>query len=128
MKASKYRLFLYKLFTVPNTEGIQWSVFNAFLGMIMLQSANLASILIAISAFYPLKDLKEGNKFTFGIIAFLPPLILNYYIIYHDNGYKKILKEYSSVKKGSLKYIALYFFITVVMMFASVYLFQEYRQ
>jgi hypothetical protein len=102
-------------------EGVQSSVFSAFLAMILFQTVNLVSIGIVIKIFHPL-DFSSMNKFVLFMIFTFPPMVFNYQIIYHKSGYKKILKEYSHVKQGSLLYIAVYLIITLAVMIGAVYL------
>lgn len=106
---------------MPNMEGIESSVFSSYLGMSILESTNLITLSILIRILFPF-DPGDVNKFMSGCIIFLPPLTVNYYIIYHKSGYKKILKEYSHVKKGSLIYIAVYLIVTLTAMIGAVYL------
>jgi hypothetical protein len=124
MMVTRYRLFLYKLFTIPNKEGIQSSVFSAFLGMTMFQMVNLVSVFMFIRIFYPM-DLRETSKFVLVMIFISPPFIFNYYFIYFKNGYKKILKDFSHIDRGSLKHIGIYAFLSIIVFIVSVYLIRE---
>lgn len=111
---TKYRLFLYKLFTTPNVEGIQSQVSSTFWTMVLLQTANIASLLLLIRFFFPVIDFKHANNFVLFLLLTFPSIVFNYYCIYYQKGYKKILREYGNVKKGSLKYLVTYFLVTIV--------------
>lgn len=109
-----YRKYLYKVFTVPNTEGLKSQVFSTFIAMTLLQGANITTATFLIRNFVPI-DLREVSRVIIAIVIFVLPMILNYNIIYHNNGYKKILKQYSSEKRGTLLHILIYGFITIIL-------------
>lgn len=110
---TRYKWFLYKLFTMPNFEGVRSQVSSTFWTMILLQTANVVSILFLIRYLFPNIDLRNFSKFTLFMLFTFPLIVFNYRVIYHKNGYKKILNEFSKEKKGSLKYLVVYFLITI---------------
>lgn len=120
----RYKKYLYKVFTVPNTEGLKSQVFSTFIAMILLQGANITTVTFLVRYFIPI-DLKEVSKVLIAIIIFAPPMILNYRIIYQNSGYKKILKQYSSEEKGTLMHIFSYVLITIILLLTVGFLILE---
>lgn len=118
----KYRVFLYKLITMPNTEGMESTIFSTFLGVSLLQGTHLGTIVLIIKAVYPFSD-DEFNSFFLGTVLFLPPILFNYLVIYHKKGYKMILKENAHLKRGSFKHFALYLLFSISALGASVFLY-----
>lgn len=108
-----YRLYLYKLFTIPNMEGVRSSVSSIFGIMIILQMTNMASIYFLMKYFFSRIDFSDYSKFSLFLLFTFPSIVFNYYTIYHKSGYKKILKEFGKEKRGSLKHLVIYFLISI---------------
>lgn len=111
---TRYKLYLYKLFTTPNNEGVESQVLSTFWTMILLQTANVASLFLLIRFFFPVVNLENVNNVILFLIFTFPSIILNYSCIYYKKEYKKILREYSHIKKGSLMYLIAYFLATMI--------------
>jgi hypothetical protein len=99
---------------MPNVEGFRSSVSSTFFFMSLVLGFNLATLLMLVRIFYPI-DLKGVNKLLIVTVVFLPPFIFNYMLIYHRDGYKKIMKEFDTVKKGSLKYLGGYLLTSIAL-------------
>jgi hypothetical protein len=115
----------------PRSE-LEWKAMAMFF-MTMAMSLNFSLLitfieLISGCPFYDIPDYLKifpGTKLNSGlayfILFFLPPLVLNYFLIFYNKRYVKLQKQYPSKKRGILFFV--YLMISLwVMLFAALVL------